>query len=140
MVVFVIKKTIMLILIPLLTLVTVQICLKYPDTRGIFTSIEKYENINYTGIDDNSERKLMLNLTEGTPSKDIVILYNGYEVGYMDSYTRYITIRCDGVLQINNKTMANLRVDVSSKDELKSLEETNSASPEGISTLCYIKI
>ncbi len=140
MVVFVIKKTIMLILIPLLALVTVQICLKYPGTREIFTSIEKYENINYTGIDDNSERKIMLNLTEGTPSKDIVILYNGYKVGYMDGYTRYITIRCDGVLQINNKTKANLRVDVSSKDELKSFEKTNSDTPEGISTLCYIKI
>lgn len=140
MVVFVIKKTIMLILIPLLTLVTVQICLKYPDTRGIFTSIEKYENINYTGIDDSSERKLMLNLTKGTPSKDIVILFNGYEVGHMESYTRYITIRCDGVLQIKNKTKATVKIDVNSKDKLNSFEETNSASPEGISTLCYIKI
>lgn len=133
------NKIIYAILIPLLLIICVQLCLVSPDTRELFTKIESKEGVNYRSLFQNKRLYVNLELKEGTPSADIVILYNSREVSKFVHQSITLPVECDGVFQIRNGTDEDIAVAVSSKESGK-LTVINYIIPEGIHALCSVRL
>jgi len=103
----------------------------------MFTSIEKYENINYTGIKpaDNTELKVI----NHSPA-DVILLFNGREIAFLNRRYTVIKIDCDGILEIKNNS--NLPVEITVENNNKNIvtEIKNTKFDRGISVLCEVNV
>lgn len=134
------KNIIYSIIIPFLLLVTVQICLKYPMTRDMFTDIEAYEGIDFDIPESNKHIKLETELINGNPSEDITIIYNSVTVSQFDMQRVCFDIDCDGVLQINNTSQDVISLDINYNPDLITVDIVNTDIPKGIHTVCTVRI
>ncbi len=134
------RNIIYAIIIPFLLLVTVQICLKYPMTRDMFTDIEAYEGIDFDTSQEGKPISLEAKLTNGSPSEDIIILYNSTPVSRLDMQRVCFCIDCNGVLQINNTSQDVVSIDINYNPDLISVDIINTEIPKGIHTVCTVKI
>ncbi len=134
-----IKKIIILILIPLLSLVTVQICLKNPKTRELFTDIENKENINFAHSTTNNTAKITVTVTEGN-AKDCYILYNGRQLKEITGKNTVVNVNCNGVMEIKNNSGMPFYATAVCYDNNADIIINNSFFTMGIKTLCFINL
>ncbi len=134
------KNIIYAIIIPFLLLLTVQICLKYPMTRDMFTDIEAYEGIDFDTSSEGKPISLEAELTNGIPSEDIIIIYNSTPVSEFDMQRVCFGIDCDGVLQINNPSQEVVSLDINYNPDLVAVNIINTEIPKGLHTACTVKI
>ena len=106
------KKIVYLILIPLLSVVTVQICLSYPMTREIFTDIEVYEGIRKDDSAKSHDAVMEIEIISGTPNKKTEVLYNSQFVTFLDAKRVSFYAPGDGIVQIKNLSGKSISVDV----------------------------
>lgn len=136
-VVFIIKNIIIAILIPLLVLVTVQLCLKNPETRELFTDVERYENINYTGFKSSQSTTLNITFEDGA-SKSASVLFNGNTVSDVTAQSIKLDIKCSGILEINNNSGSVIKAAVNCDDEDVIINIHNTEFNRGISSLASV--
>jgi hypothetical protein len=134
-----IKKIIILILIPLLSLVTVQICLKNPQTRELFTDIENKENINFANNNSNNIAKITVTVTDGS-ARDCYILYNGRQLKEITGKNTVVSVNCNGVMEIKNNSGMPFYATAVCYDNNADIVINNSFFTRGINTLCFINL
>ena len=131
-----IKRIYIAILIPLFVLLTVQICLKHPLTREMFTNIELYENIEYNGdfTETNCVVKITCNNYEG-----VSLYFNGRKISDFKTENLAVTINCEGVFEIKNDSNHLAEVAVFC-DNINIVKEVyNTGFEQGIKPLCRVK-
>ena len=136
MVVFFIKRLFIAVLIPFFALLTIQICLKNPKTREMFTSIEEYENINFSS---EAEKSFSILLKKNS-IEAAEIYFNGDKLVDFNEKIICIDVPCDGVYEIKNNSNRPLSVTVSSKNPDLITEVFNSEFNFGIRPLCRVNI
>lgn len=136
--VFKIKNIVIAILIPLLALVTVQLCLRNPQTRELFTNVEKYENISYSGITEVEDASVNIEV-EGEIPSGIEVLFNGSTVVKVTSEKTTINAQCSGIIEIKNNSGFVIKAAVSCADDNVNLTVINTEFKPGISTLCAVR-
>ena len=112
MVVFFMKRIFIAVLIPFLALITVQICLKNPKTRAMFTSIENYENID-TSEKAVTQRKVYFKKTTDIP---LEVYFNGEKIEDFEEESLCVNVLCDGVFEIKNNSNRSITVTAFSND------------------------
>lgn len=135
MVVLFVKKTIILILIPLLLVVTAQICLKNPKTRELFTDIEKYENITYPGIPSGKMPEISFYADDKAE-----ILFNGKTIAVSDKNKTTVTVNCNGVFEIKNLSDSNIKVTVDYDTTLMSVDVKATEFGLGVTPICSVRL
>lgn len=129
------KRIIIALLIPLLAVITVQICLKNPKTREIFTDIESYENVNYTGLPAAVTGEVTFKRhNEG----QLELYFNGEKIRDFDEETLVVEVYCDGVFEIKNNSDCEVAVTVSSDKNNVITKIINTEFSYGISPICLV--
>ncbi len=123
---------------PLLCLIVVQLCLRNPETRELFTDIEKQENIEYSPNFNSTTEAVELCLVKGTPGDDIGIFYNGSYICPFRFTSMSISIKCEGVVQIKNDSGQELTVAVKADSQNIEINDINPTINDGISNLCRV--
>lgn len=127
-------------LIPLLALVSVQLCLHNPQTRELFTDIEKQENITYEALKQDETETVEVMLIGSRPCESVKLIYNGRYICPFDFTTMKIPVECSGVLQIRNDSGQALTVAVISKSKNVKITDVDLYHDAGISTICRVEI
>ena len=129
---FIMKRILIYVLIPFLALLTVQICLKNPKTREMFTSIETYENI------DTSEKVVTHSEILFKKNADIPleVYFNGEKIEDFNQETLCVKVLCDGVFEIKNNSNRPVTVTASSDD--LSVKIINNEFKKGIKLFCFV--
>ena len=126
------KRILISVLIPFLALITVQICLKNPKTREMFTSIETYENID-TSAKAVTHRKIYFKKTEDIP---LEVYFNGEKIEDFKEESICISVLCNGIFEIKNNS--NRPVTVTASSENLNVKIINTQFNTGISPLCHV--
>ena len=134
-VVFFIKKIIVLILIPLLTLVTVQLCLHNPHTREMFTNIEESEKIKSDFLKYNNAIAI-----KTKDYNELEVYFNGEKVGDFTSDVFYLDILCSGIVEIKNNSNRTIVVAVDSFCNNASVKILNTELNLGLTKLCNVVV
>ncbi len=129
------KRIIIALLIPLLAVVTVQICLKNPKSREIFTNIESYENINYTGLPNADAGEIKFKKHN---KGQLELYFNGEKIRNFDKDTLVVKVYCDGVFEIKNNSHCAVAVTVSSNKNNMIEKIINTEFEYGISPICLV--
>lgn len=114
-------------------------CLINDNTRDVFTNIESVEGVSYNYETEKEKVFVELEITSGTPSADIIVLYNAREVISFTQKKLVIPIDCDGVFQILNGTSEEIKVNAKSEKAESVIVKTHDI-PAGITTFCFIDI
>lgn len=137
MVVFVIKNVIIAVLIPLLVLITIQICLNNPNTREMFTNIESYENIEYNTLPASNTVVVKF---QSKNYSDLEIYFNGNLFSDFPTEDVDVEIGCDGIFEIKNNSNQIIEVAVFCENQKVIDEIYNSRFNPGINQICKIKL
>ena len=129
---FIMKRILISVLIPFLALLTVQICLKNPHTREMFTSIETYENID-TSAKAVTYSKIHFEKSENIP---LELYFNGEHIEDFNEKTLTVNVLCDGIFEIKNSSNRSVTVTAFSNDS--SIKIINKKFNRGISAFCFV--
>ncbi len=127
------KKIILIIIIPLLGLLTVQLCLKNPKTRELFTDIESVEQIKQVSYKQSNCIVVSVKHYD-----ELEIYFNGEKVDEFTSNAYLLEIPCSGVVEIKNNSNRVCEVTVNSYCNNASVKTINSMAGAGITPVCMV--
>ena len=134
-----IKRLVILILIPLCLLLTIQICLKNPETRELFTDIEEKENINYSKNVPDAKTRIKITVTDGS-AVDAFVLYNGREICRItDDFAEFV-VNCNGILEIKNNSGVPFWATAEICENTGEIIINNFYFTKGIKVLCTVSV